>query len=242
LRHRVYTVHFVRIQNNSHNVRMSTVTFENCDDEQYKRRSTSKIELHPCQFKDGPSTSLLRLDDVDLLTVCTNADAVHATAQPVVVTTTWPVPAVRMDLEAEFGPWAYSQCVFVPVLGGAEVVQVPASRTTRLRTAKAGHLARNGPRTPQVSFQNSIITVRTPVHRRTSSVGNQSLASRSFDDTAFRQCQDHEDGWSTSIYIEHYRRHCTAENVGSVAVGEKTSLADLNSADDPYLRKRRSAR
>ena len=56
----------------------------------------------------------------------------------------------------------------------------------------------------------------------------------------FCQYRNSEDGWSTSVYVEHYRRHCTVENVGSVAVGERT-LADLDPADDPYLRKLRLA-
>jgi len=229
---------------------MSRVTVATCVGEKYNERSTScGQELHPCQFTDRPSSSLLRFDDVDSQSICNDVEIGAGVDQgPSTCISgpryhrdvcTWSVPAVRADREPELSAWACRHCVFVPVVG-AEGLPVPVTRTTRSRTAEIGRLARSGSRTAYATPENRD-TVRTPVSRRSPVVGStQSPAFKPIDDTAFCQYRNAEDGWSTSIYAEHYRRHCTADNVGSVAVGERT-LADLDPADDPYLRKLRSA-
>jgi len=146
----------------------------------------------------------------------------------------------RTMLEPELNAWRCGLCGFVPVLG-AEGFPVPVSRTARSRPAEIGRSARNGSRNPHVTPED----LTTPVRRRTPAVvsitSQQSPAAfKRLDDAAFCRYRNAEDGWSTSVYAEHYRRHCTADNVGSVAVGQRT-LADLDPADDPYLRKLRSA-
>ena len=134
--------------------------------------------------------------------------------------TAYPDVDVRVDPEPELAAWTCHHSVPVPVLGAE---RLPVS---------------SGSQTPPVAWPNRAAAVRTPVRRRTPPVAGlvvQSSAFRRVDDVAFCRCRDAENGWSTSLYAEHYRRHCTVENVGSSAVGERT-LADLDPGDDPYLR------
>jgi len=222
---------------------MSTVTLENRVCKKCDEGSTPETELHPCRFTDSLSSLLLSFDDEGSPTACTGlndaSDAVRGVHDPYECITgysgcTRPVPA---DLESEFSAWSCRHCF--PVLG-AEGLPVPVSRTIQLQTSEVGRSARNGSRTTHVPSENRG-TVRAPVRRRTPLVGfNQPLMLPGFGETAFGRYEHSMDGWSTSSYAEHYRRHCTADNVGSVAVGERT-LADLDPGDDPYRRQLRLA-
>jgi len=187
-------------------------------------------ELNACQFADGSSASLTRFDDADCPRICPAADVVaRATPRPCVTGPRCRCSGVdvRADPEPELGAWACRRCALLPTLGSEGLLPVPAVPGTA-----ASRSAKDGSRTPQDST-----AARTPVCRRTPAAGpTQSSTFRRVDDTAFCRYRDTENGWSTSVYAEHYRRHCTVENVGRLAVGERT-LADLDPADDPYLRK-----
>jgi len=191
-----------------------------------------------CQFTDRSSSSLLSFNDefdslfttdVDVFSTAARCHCRRITSYG--DCTSWSSVS-NMDLEPEFGPWACHYGVSVPGLG-AKQLPVPVTKATWSRTAKFGLLTTNESRSTQAFSENVTCTDGTPV------TGRSTLDVRFNQPLAFR-CFYKEDGSSTSVYAERYRRHCTAQNVGSAVVGERT-LADLQPSEDPYLRQMRTA-